>query len=64
VKNLEQWAAVRQASDDKHEFIDVSTIRCLQELTIHEAKDAAITNPYFHKANPVIRYTMVNITEI
>jgi len=59
-----QWVAIRQANDDKHEFIDVTTIRCLQELTYHAIDSEAISNPIWHKANPVIRVPMVNITTI
>jgi hypothetical protein len=56
-----QFAAIRQATDDKREFIDVSTIRCLQELTYQAIDSEAIDNPIWHKANPVIRVSMVKI---
>lgn len=58
-----QFAATRQASDDRHEFIDVTTIRCLQELTYQAIDSEAISNPTWHKANPVIRVSMVKIEE-
>ena len=59
-----QFAAIRQADDDKHVFIDVSTIRCLQELTYQAIGSEVINNPTWHKANPVIRVSMVKIEVI
>ena len=64
VKTSIQWVAIRKPDNDSEEFIDVSSIRCLQELTYKEVDNAAINNPYWHKGNPVQRVTQVEIKEI
>jgi hypothetical protein len=60
----ENWVAIRRCSDDGHEFMDLNTVSCEREHCTMLAERSTESNPVWAKANPVVRFSVVDINEI
>ena len=57
------WAAIRRNTDDKHEFIDLSSVSSLCEGAVEITSKAGKDLPNWTHDNPVRRIVQVTITE-